>query len=178
MDSENEKKIHKVYFALAGGDNQKAKLSIFMYLFKDKIKVCDQHRFADYILTFHPKKVVIFNKRLVNPPKEMSAEQFFTDVLPKHKISEEEKKSAAEMIKSKDEQSKRLGLSIIYNSDIYNDSDSKYLLQISSLIGHYNHVFSGTDPELSFFKNVLSYKASKFYEFARKRLEDSDAQSK
>lgn len=118
MEDENKEEIYKVYFALAHGDSHKAKLSIFTYLFKDKIKVCNEHRFADYILTFHPKKIIIFNKRLVNPPKEMSAEQFFIEVLPKHKISEEEKKSAAEMIKSKDEQSKRLGLSIIYNADI------------------------------------------------------------
>lgn len=65
---------------------------------------------------------------------------------------------------------------LLYIMLIYNDD--KYLLQISSVIGHYGYIYSGTDPELSFFKNVLSYKASKFYDFTRKHLKDSDVQPK
>lgn len=148
----NEDKI-KVYIAESKSPRNDYKLSAFKELFSDKVKIYNDPVMADYILSFYPVDVLVFNARQANPPKKMYAEQFFIDQIPKISVTEEEKQSILSMLQSNDKESRNLGRALLFDYDVFNDVD--YMFKVYNTSPASARV-SSTHKE-TFLYNVIRY---------------------
>lgn len=149
----DEDKI-RVYLAESKSPRNDYKTCAFKELFSDKVKIYNDPLLADYILSFYPVDVLVFNTRQTNPPKKMYAEQFFIDEIPKISVTEEEKENMLSMLQSNDKESRTLGRALLFDYDVFNDVN--YMFKVYNAAPPTIHVSSTTYKE-AFLHSVIRY---------------------
>lgn len=106
----------KVHIHMPRFYNDKPIAGLFLFLFRDKIKLCDID-ICEYLLTPSPNSVITFSKR--QDIKKMWIEDFFLKVTPKKSVTKQERQEIINMINCADEESKNLGVDLAFNSDLH-----------------------------------------------------------